>query len=169
VVLVTVAALRGITRSQADAARVAGGEGPLAWLAARSVWPTSLLTALLTGALTLSDAGPGQIFGVRGAAGEILVSFSAQYDFAHAARQCLALALVAAVVALPVVLFPAPRLDAALLARAGACPAQEPIGLTRGEADVFAGGVQNSHDAGEPVADSSAHLRRSCRRMTREA
>ena len=108
------AASRG---AEADAARVAGSEWQFARLAARSVWPTALLTAVLAGALTLSDAGPGQIFGVRGAAGEILVSFSAQYDFGHAARQCLALALVAALVALPVVLFLAPRLDAALLAR----------------------------------------------------
>jgi ABC-type Fe3+ transport system permease subunit len=117
VLFITVAAARNISRSQQDAARLAGGERHVLWHSARQVGPVAVLTALLGSALTLSDPGPGQILGHRGAASEILVTFAAQYDFALAARQCLTLAGVVLAVSLPVILLLAPRLATGLLAR----------------------------------------------------
>jgi len=81
--------LRG---SQLDAARLSGGEGAALRSAAREATVPALLAALLGGVLTLSDAGPDQIFGDFGAASRILASFSAQHDLALAGRQCAALA-----------------------------------------------------------------------------
>jgi iron(III) transport system permease protein len=67
--------------------------------------------------LTLSDPGPGQIHGLRTAAGEILTSFSALYDFALAGRQCLALTAAVLLLASPLIAMAAPRLSPQLLAR----------------------------------------------------
>src|SRR5205823_1119981 len=67
--------------------------------------------------LTLSDPGPGQILGLRTAAGEILIRFSAHYDFRLAGLQCLALSAVVFVLALPLALLAAPRLAGEMLAR----------------------------------------------------
>lgn len=117
VMFITMASVRGISRSQADAARLAGGERHLAGSVARRVFPAAALTGVLAGVLTLSDPGPGQILGYSGAASEILVSFASQYDIALAARQCLLLAGVVFVLALPVALLLAPRLATGLLAR----------------------------------------------------
>lgn len=117
VVFSTMAAVRGISRSQVDAARLAGGERHLFGHVARSVFPAAALIGILAGVLTLSDPGPGQILGHSGAASEILVSFASQYDFALAARQCLLLAGVVFVLALPVALLLARRLATGLLAR----------------------------------------------------
>lgn len=117
VLFITLASVRGISRSQVDAARLAGGERHLSACVARSVFPAAALTGALAGVLTLSDPGPGQILGFSGAASEILASFAAQYDFALAARQCLLLAGVVFVLALPVALLLAPRLATGLLAR----------------------------------------------------
>lgn len=117
VVFITMASVRAISRSQADAARLAGGERHLFGCVARSVFPAAALTGVLAGVLTLSDPGPGQILGYSGAASEILVSFASQYDFALAARQCLLLAGIVFLLALPVALLLAPRLATGLLAR----------------------------------------------------
>jgi hypothetical protein len=78
--VVTFAALAAtltLTRGQADAARLAGGERHLFRLALRAAFPLAGLAAALAGVLTLADPGPGQIFGWPGAAGELLVSFAA--------------------------------------------------------------------------------------------
>lgn len=117
VLFITLAAVRGLSRSQVDAARLAGGERHLWGCVARRVFPAAALTGVLAGVLTLSDPGPGQILGYSGAASEILASFASQYDFALAARQCLLLAGVVFVCALPVALRLAPRLATGLLAR----------------------------------------------------
>lgn len=117
VLFATLASVRGISRSQVDAARLAGGEQHLFVCVAHSVFPAAALTGVLAGVLTLSDPGPGQILGYSGAASEILASFASQYDFALAARQCLLLAGVVFVLALPVALLLAPRLATGLLAR----------------------------------------------------
>jgi len=117
VLFITLASVRGISRRQVDAARLAGGERHLFACVARSVFPAAALTGAVAGVLTLSDPGPGQILGFSGAASEILASFAAQYDFALAARQCLLLAGVVFVFALPVALLLAPRLAIGLLAR----------------------------------------------------
>lgn len=90
-----------ITGSQADAARLAGGERLLTRMAVQVASPIAVAVASLVVALTMSDAGPGQILGLGTAAGEILTSFSALYDFDLASRQCLVLALVVVVFAVP--------------------------------------------------------------------
>jgi ABC-type Fe3+ transport system permease subunit len=76
-----------------------------------------MLVAGFAGVLTLSDTGPGQVFGVRTAASELLVSFAAQYDVELAARQCLVLSAVVLTACAPLVWFGAPHLSAALSAR----------------------------------------------------
>ena len=117
VIFVSFASARTISQSQADAVRLAGGECHLLICAMRSVWPATALTALLAGVLTLSDPGPGQIFGSPDAASEILVSFSAQYDFGLATRQCLGLVGVVIAIALPLAILLSNKLATALLAR----------------------------------------------------
>ncbi|MCI0541886.1 MAG: hypothetical protein L0Z50_42360 [Verrucomicrobiales bacterium] len=118
--LVTFAALAATltaTRGQADAARLAGGERHLFRLALRSAFPLAGLAAALAGVLTLADPGPGQIFGWRGAASELLTSFAARYDRALATQQAVALAAVAALLAWPLAWKLAPEVAAGLFAR----------------------------------------------------
>jgi iron(III) transport system permease protein len=117
VVFITLASVRGITQSQRDAARLAGGECHFIRCVARSVLPVATLTGLLVSVVTLSDPGPGQILGYSGAASDILVSFASQHDFALASRQCLLLAAVVCVVGLPVIALLAPRVATGLLGR----------------------------------------------------
>lgn len=113
----TLAATRTVTRGQADAARLAGGEGLLFRLTLRGTRPVAALAAVLAGVLTLADVGPGQIFGWHSAASELLISFAARYDRALATHQALTLALIAAVCAWPVVWRLAPMLTTSLLSR----------------------------------------------------
>jgi iron(III) transport system permease protein len=117
VAFVTYAAARNISGSQIEAARLAGGERAVFREAARAVWPTSALAATFAGILTLSDAGPGLVFGHHGAAAEILTSFSAQYDFQQATLQCLLLTSVVALLAVPCAARLAPQLARGMLAR----------------------------------------------------
>jgi len=117
VFFVSLLSTRGISRGQADAARLAGGESNLFRHALRSVSPTAALAGVLGGVLTLADPGPGQILGYNGAGFAILTSFAAQYDFGLAARQCLMLSALVVVIVLPVVVLLAPRFAASLLAR----------------------------------------------------
>jgi iron(III) transport system permease protein len=118
--LVSFAALAAtltVTRSQADAVRLAGGERHLFRLAMRAAFPLAGLAAALAGVLTLADPGPGQIFGWPGAASELLTSFAARYDRALATKQALALAVVAALLAWPLAWRLAPDVAAGLFAR----------------------------------------------------
>ena len=71
VTCVSLAAARTVTRSQADAARLAGGERHLFRLTLRATFPLVALAAALAAVLTLADPGPGQILGWPGAAGEL--------------------------------------------------------------------------------------------------
>lgn len=111
------AATLTLTRGQADAARLAGGEWHLFRLALRAASPLAGLAAVLVGALTLADPGPGQIFGWPGAANELLTSFAARYDRALATQQAVALAVVAALLAWPLAWKLAPEVAAGLFAR----------------------------------------------------
>jgi ABC-type Fe3+ transport system permease subunit len=118
--LVTLAALAGtltLTRSQADAARLAGGERHFFRLALRATFPLAGLAAALAGVFTLADPGPGQIFGWPSAASELLTSFAARYDRALATRQAIAIAAVAALLAWPLAWKLAPEVAAGLFAR----------------------------------------------------
>ena len=117
VTFLTYGAGRTITRSQVNATRLCDGERAVLRESVHAVWPVSALAATLAGIIALSEAGPGLVFGHHGAATEILTSFSAQYDFGQAARQCLLLTIVVAVVAVPAVLMLAPLLASRLLAR----------------------------------------------------
>ena len=117
VVYVTFVATRGLSKSQVDAVRIAASDLAVFRYGLRSAFPAAVFAAMLTGVLTLSDPGPGQILGYSGVATEILISFSALYDFALAARQCLALTGIVLVLMLPVAWLAAPRFAAGLLAR----------------------------------------------------
>jgi len=110
-------ACRGLSGSQVDAVRLAGGERYVMQFVLRHATIPALVAAGLGGLLTLSDAGPAQIFGLRTGAVEILTSFSALYDFDLAARQCVALTLVALIIAVPLALAGGPRITRSMLAR----------------------------------------------------
>lgn len=107
----------GLTGSQVEAARLAGGERAVLVHACRHAAPLAGLAAALGGVLTLSDPGPGLILGMRTAAGEVLTSFSALYDFRLAGLQCLLLSGVVFLLAGPLVCLAAPRLADQMLAR----------------------------------------------------
>lgn len=118
--LVTVAALAAtltLTRSQADAARLTGGERHLRRLTLRATFPVAGLAAALAAVFTVTDPGPGQIFGWPSAGSELLTSFAARYDRALATRQAIAIAMVAALLAWPLAWKLAPEVAAGLLAR----------------------------------------------------
>ena len=115
VLLTSYAATIALSGSQIDAARLAGGEKAVLWHACRYVAVPAGLAAGLGGVLTLSDPGPGQILGLQTAASEILTSFSALYDFSLAGRQCLVLAALVLLSALPLVYLAAPRLAAEIM------------------------------------------------------
>lgn len=127
VLLGALAATRGLSASQVAAARLAGGE-PVVWrYATRAAAVPAGAAACLASVLTLSDPGPGQIFGLRTVSSEILTSFSALYDFGLAARQSLLLELVVLAAVLPLAVLAAPRLGAQLLARQTAAHRPEPV------------------------------------------
>jgi iron(III) transport system permease protein len=118
--LVTFAALAAtltLTRGQADAARLAGGQSHFFRLALRAAFPLAGLAAALAGVFTLADPGPGQIFGWPGAASELLTSFAARYDRTLATQQAIALAAVAALLAWPLAWKLAPEVASGLFAR----------------------------------------------------
>jgi iron(III) transport system permease protein len=115
--LTAFAATRALSGSQVEAARLAGGERTVLVHCLRHAAPIAGLAAGLSGVLSLSDLGPGLIFGLRTAAAEVLTSFSALYDTRLAAWQCLLLAGVVLLAAGPLAVVAAPRLAAALLPR----------------------------------------------------
>ncbi|MBI3544314.1 MAG: hypothetical protein HY075_13670 [Deltaproteobacteria bacterium] len=119
VTLATLVAVRALSKSQVDALRIAGSERWVLRKTAMSVLPFAAMASVLAGVLTLSDPGPGQILGFSNAASEILVSFSALYDFELAARQCVLLASVVLLITLPLSILTGGSLAHALLGRSG--------------------------------------------------
>jgi len=117
VVLTAFIATRSLSASQVDAVRLCGGERAVLRHACRYAAMPSLLAAALAAVLTISDPGPGMIFGPRTAAADILTSFSAQYDFVLAGRQSLLLAAVVLVLTMPLIVTAGPRLAEAVMAR----------------------------------------------------
>jgi ABC-type Fe3+ transport system permease subunit len=117
VALTALVSAHSLSASQVEAALLAGGEFVVLKRIAGYVLAPSIGAALLAGLLTLSDPGPGQIFGLTTAAGEILTSFSAFYDFNLASRQCLALAGVVLIAALPLGVVLGPQISSEVLAR----------------------------------------------------
>jgi iron(III) transport system permease protein len=113
VVFTTAACTSGLSASQVEAARLAGGEGLLFRLACRHAAIPAFLAAALAAILTLSDPGAGFAVGLPLASSEILISFTAALnDNALAGRQCLALAAIVLAGALPIACLAAPRLAA---------------------------------------------------------
>ncbi len=117
VVLTSLAAVTSLSRSQLEAARLSGGGRAMLFESGRAAAMPAAAAAWLAGVLTLSDAGPGQILGLRTASAEILTSFSALYDYALAARQCVGLTLVVLLLAVPLALVAAPRFGSQMLSR----------------------------------------------------
>ncbi len=115
--LTSYAACTTLSGSQVDAARLAGADRCVLKYALRQAAAPALLAACLGGILTLSDPGPGQILGLSTAASELLTTFSAQYDFSLAARQCLVLTAIVLAAAAPLAYFAAPGLAREILAR----------------------------------------------------
>ena len=111
------AAGKGLSATAIEAARLAGGERRVVILMARYASVPGLAAAGLGAALSISDPGPGQVFGLPTAASEILTSFAALNDFGLAARQSLLVAVVIVFVAAPLAWFTAPRMARALMAR----------------------------------------------------
>lgn len=109
--------VRRLSKNQVEAVRLVEGEPLLFRYAARAVLPAVILTGVLAGILTLSDPGPGQILGFSGVPYEILLSFSALYDFALAAKQCLALTGTVLLVSIPVAVLIAPNVATGLLGK----------------------------------------------------
>jgi len=107
----------GLSGSQIDATRLAGGEkAVLRYVCGAAAIPAAL-AAVLSVIITLSDPGPGQILGLRTAASEVLTSFSALYDFNLAGRQCAALTMLVLLLAAPLAWLAAPRLSVQIMAR----------------------------------------------------
>lgn len=115
--LAAYASTLSLSRSQVEAARLAGGERVVIGYACRHAAMITGLVAILAGVLTVSDLGPGQIFGLRTASGEILTSFSALFDFRLAALQCFFLAGVVLLAGGPISIAAAPFVASQLLAR----------------------------------------------------
>ncbi len=117
VLLITYAATSTLSGSQIDAARLAGGEMSVLRHAAGHAVTPALLAAGLGSVIAMADPGPGQILGLRTAASEILISFSALYDFTLAGMQCAMLAGMVLLFALPLAYFAGPRIASEMLAR----------------------------------------------------
>ncbi len=126
--LASLAATLGLGASQLDAARLAGGERAALGAALFHAAPVAILAAALSTVLSLGDPGPGQIFGLKTVAAEILVSFSATYDFELAGLQCAGLAMLVLAAAVPLALRLAPLLARATLARSTRQPGRLPAG-----------------------------------------
>ncbi|MCH7925324.1 MAG: iron ABC transporter permease [Planctomycetes bacterium] len=118
--LTSYAACTTLSGSQLDAARLAGADKCVLVCAVRHAAAPTLLAACLGGILTLSDPGPGQILGLSTAASELLTTFSAQYDFSLAARQCLVLTAIVLALVAPLAYFAAPCIAREMLAKQSA-------------------------------------------------
>ena len=117
VALAALTAVGGLSLSQLEAARLAGGERAVLRQSGGAAAVPAAAAAGLAGVLTLSDPGPGQILGLRTASADILTSFSALYDYALAARQCAWLTLAVLLLAVPLALLAAPRFGSQLLGK----------------------------------------------------
>ena len=109
--------VNSLSKNQIDAFRLVGSNWWVFKQVAKRAIPITFLISLLAGIITISDPGPGQILGFSGAASEILISFSALYDFDLARYQSFVIALVSIVISLPFILWFGARLSTALLAK----------------------------------------------------
>jgi len=112
--------VKSLSSSQIDALIMAGSPHWYFLQVLKRAAPITILVSLLAGVITLSDPGPGLILGFPGAAAEILVSFSALFDFELARSQCLFVAALSLLISLPIIIFLGPHLSTALLAQESA-------------------------------------------------
>ena len=110
-------ACASLTGSQLDAVRLSGGARAVLRYVFRYASAPTVLAAVLAAILSVSDPGPGQIFGVLTAGAEILTSVAALYDFTLAGQQCLTVVLLVLLIAAPLMLFTAPSFASSVLAR----------------------------------------------------
>ena len=109
--------VKSLSSSQIDALVMVGPAHWCFFQVLKRAVPITILISLLAGVITLSDPGPGLILGFPGAAAEILLSFSALFDFDLARRQCFLVAGLSLLFSLPIIIFLGPRLSTALLAQ----------------------------------------------------
>ncbi|HEY5569656.1 MAG TPA: hypothetical protein VIM81_20715 [Gammaproteobacteria bacterium] len=117
VLFATLLATRALPARAIDAARLAGGEPAVLRYAAQAVLPAGVTAGVLAGLISMADPGPGQILGFSGAGAQILVSFSALYDFGLAARQSLTIAAIVVLATVPLLWLLRRHLASALLPR----------------------------------------------------
>ncbi len=114
---VTYSAIRNLSKGQVQSALIVGGHRAVFYFTLKSVLSIATVASILASILTLSDSGPPQIFGISVASREILISFSALYDFNLAVRQCLVLAGFVLVLVAPILIWSAPRISNELFSR----------------------------------------------------
>ena len=117
VTLSALASCTSLSESQVEAARLSGGERTVIAQTLRYAFYPALVAATLSGILSLSDPGPGQIFGLPVAGGEILTSFAAFFDFARAGQQCMILSGITLCIIAPALFVAAAPLANELLVR----------------------------------------------------
>ena len=117
VLLAACAVTGGLSRNQIESVQLARSDAAAFLQALRAAASTAVTVALFAAILTLSDAGPPQLFAYPAPASEILTSFAAFYDFPLAASQTLALVAVVALLAMPVAISHVPSIASSLLAR----------------------------------------------------
>lgn len=109
--------VKSLSSHQIDALAMIGSAPWCFFQVLKRVAPLAVLISLLAGIMTLSDPGPGLILGFSGAATEILVSFSALFDFDLARQQCFFVAGISLLFSLPIIIFLGGHLTTALLAQ----------------------------------------------------
>ena len=109
--------VKSLSSHQIDALVMVGSARWCFFQVLKRAAPISVLISLTAGIMILSDPGPGLILGYSGVAAEILVSFSALFDFDLARRQCFFIAGLSLFFSLPVIFFLGNHLTTALLAQ----------------------------------------------------
>ncbi|MCK5829330.1 MAG: hypothetical protein KAH20_03420 [Methylococcales bacterium] len=109
--------VKSVSPHQIDAFILAGSALWAFFQVLKRTAPITILISILAGIMTLSDPGPGLILGFPSAAAEILISFSALFDFDLARQQCFFIAGLSLFFFLPIMLFLGSHLSAVLLAQ----------------------------------------------------
>ncbi len=128
-------AVKSLTKSQRDSLRIFQPKTQLFQKSFQFTLYPVLLAAVLVVLMSSIEPGPGQIFGVPNVGSELMVSFSALYDFALSTRQCILIAMVSALAVFPVMIFCTRSLTDFLLAKDS--HQIEPLTLDRNQASII--------------------------------